>query len=118
MDFSPSSDAFFVTLQHRFPRDMRIMILQLFQSYGYCISEEKAYNDNELVEMKRVVFLIVLLVLVVVLASSSASPVSDTSASLADSSIPDNEITTNQTEASDSSASTSITITMTGVLDE
>jgi hypothetical protein len=44
--------------------------------------------------------------------------VPDTGASLADSNIPDNEITTSQTEASNSSASATITITMYAVADE
>jgi len=39
-------------------------------------------------------------------------------ASLADSSIPDNEKTTSQAEANNSSATATITITMTGVLEE
>ena len=65
--------------------------------------------------MKR---LIILIALVVVLAGLSASMVSDTSASLTDSNIPDNEPTTSQSEASNSSASATITITMTGVFTE
>lgn len=52
--------------------------------------------------MKR---LILLVALVVLLVGSSASAVSDTSASIADSNIPDNEITTSQTEVGNSSAS-------------
>ncbi len=65
--------------------------------------------------MKR---LILLTALVVILAGLSASVVSDTSASRVDSSIPDNEITSSQTEASDSSASAIITITWTAALNE
>ena len=55
---------------------------------------------------------------VVVLAGLSASAASDTGASLRDSNIPNNEITTSQTEASNSSASATITITMSAVGDE
>ena len=68
--------------------------------------------------MKRLIVSIVLVVLVMILAGSSTSAVSDTNPSLADTSIPDNEITASQTKASNSSASATITITMTGVLDE
>ena len=60
--------------------------------------------------MKRLILLIALVVMLPVLVVLDAS--------LADSSIPDNEITTSQTEASNSSASVTITITMTGVLNE
>ena len=63
-------------------------------------------------EVKRLILLIVLVVLIVILAGSSASAVSDTRVSLTDSNIPDNELTTRQTEASNSSASATITITM------
>jgi len=66
--------------------------------------------------VKRLILLIALVVLVMILAKLPASVVSDTS--LADSSIPDNEITTGQPEASNSSASATITITMTGILNE
>jgi len=62
--------------------------------------------------------LILLIALVMVLAVSSASAVSDTSASPGDSNIPDNEITTRQTKASNSSASGTIKITMYAVADE
>jgi hypothetical protein len=55
---------------------------------------------------------------VMILVGSSSSAVSDTGSSLTDSNIPDNEITTSQTEASNSSASATITITMTGVLED
>jgi hypothetical protein len=68
--------------------------------------------------VKRLILLIALVVLVVILAGSSASAVSDVNASLADSNIPNNEITTHQTEASNSSAGATITITMTGILNE
>ena len=53
-----------------------------------------------------------------ILAGLPASVVSDTSASLADSTSADNEITASQTEASNSSASAAITIAMTGALNE
>jgi hypothetical protein len=69
------------------------------------------------VEVKRLILLIVLVVLVMILAKLPAYVVSDTSVSLADNTIPDKEITTNQTAASNSSASATITITMTGILD-
>ena len=65
--------------------------------------------------MKR---LIPLIALVVILAGLPVLVVSDTGASLTDSNIPDNEITTHQTEASNSSASGTITITMYAVNDE
>ncbi|HUW45642.1 MAG TPA: hypothetical protein VMW50_07575 [Dehalococcoidia bacterium] len=68
--------------------------------------------------MKRLILLIALVMLVMILAGSSASVVSDTSASLTDNNIPHNDITTSQTEASNSSASASITITMYAVADE
>ena len=69
-------------------------------------------------KVKRLILLIALVVLVIMLAGSSASAVSDINPPLADSNIPDNEITTSQTEASNSSASGTITITMTGILNE
>ena len=47
-----------------------------------------------------------------ILAGLPVLGVSDTSASLTDSDVPANEITTSQTEASNSSASAAITITM------
>lgn len=68
--------------------------------------------------MKRLIVLVALVVLVMILAGSSASVVSDTGASLADSKISDNKVTTSQTEASNSSASATITITMYAVDDE
>ena len=60
--------------------------------------------------MKRLALLIALVVMLPVLMVLDASP--------ADTSIPDNEITTSQTEASNSSESTTITITMYAVGDE
>jgi len=68
--------------------------------------------------MKRLILLIALVMLVIMLAGSSASVVSDTGSSIADSNIPDNEITTSQTEVSNSSASAIITMTMYAVADE
>ena len=56
--------------------------------------------------MKRLILLITLVVTLVALV------VSDADTFLADSNIPDNEITTSQIEASNSSASATITITM------
>ena len=69
-------------------------------------------------EVKRLILLIAVVVLVMILANLPASAVSDTGASLADSNISDNELTTSQTEASNSSASATITITMYAVADE
>ena len=66
-------------------------------------------------EAKR---LILLVALVVILAGLSASVASDTSISIGDTNIRDNEIATSQTEASNSSASATITITMYAVADE
>ena len=43
---------------------------------------------------------------------------SDATISIADTSVPDNEVTSDVNEARNSSASASIKITMTGVLDE
>ena len=63
--------------------------------------------------MKR---LIPLIALVLILAGLPVVVMSDTSPT--DSSIPDNEITTSQNEASNSSASGTITITMYAVADE
>ena len=68
--------------------------------------------------MKRLILLVALVVLAMMLTRLPTSVVSDTRTSLIDSNIPDNEITTCQTEASNSSASATITITMTGVMDE
>ena len=59
-----------------------------------------------------------LIALVLILAGSFASAVSDTGASLTDSSIPDDKITTSQTAASNSTASATITITMYAVADD
>lgn len=56
--------------------------------------------------------LIILIALIMILAGLSASVASDTGAPLTDSNIPDNEVTTSQTEASNSSASARITITI------
>jgi len=61
------------------------------------------------VEVKR---LIPLIAVVLILAGLPVLVVSDTGASPTDSDIPDSEITTSQTEASNSSASATITITM------
>ena len=66
--------------------------------------------------MKRLILLIALVVLVMILANLPVSVVSDTS--LADSNIPDNEITTSQNEVNISSATATITITMYAVDDE
>jgi len=60
--------------------------------------------------------LIALVMLVMLLAGSSASAISDTSASVNDSNI--DKVATNQTQASNCSASAIITITMYAVADE
>ena len=65
--------------------------------------------------MKRLIPLIAIIVIPVGL-PVLAMP--DTGASLTDSNVPDNEMTTGQTKASNSSASATITITMTGILNE
>ena len=62
--------------------------------------------------MKRLILLIAPVMLVMIRASSSASAVSDTNPSLADSSVSDNETTGSQSEATNSTASATITITM------
>lgn len=74
---------------------------------------KRSYNDNEVLEMKK---LIPLIAAVVIIAGLPVLVVSDTSP--IDSRIPNNEITTSQTEASNSSASATITITMYTVADE
>lgn len=48
-------------------------------------------------ELERLILLIALVVLVMILAKLPASVASDTSTSLTDSNIPDNEITTSET---------------------
>ncbi len=72
---------------------------------------KRAYN--EIVEVKR---LILLIALVMILAGLSASAVSDTGSSIADTSIPDNEVASSVSKASNPSASA--TITMYAVADE
>jgi len=62
--------------------------------------------------------LILLIALVLIIAGLPGLVVSDTRASLTDSNIPDNELTTSQTEASNSSASATIMTTMTVALNE
>ena len=79
-------------------------------SFGTLLFQGKsAYNDNDVVRMKRLTFLIALVVPVVTLAGPSASVVSDTT--IIESAIPDNGITTGQTEAGNSSAGATTTIT-------
>jgi hypothetical protein len=58
--------------------------------------------------MARLTLLIALVMLVVILAGSSASATPDTTTSLTNSNIPDNEVTTSQIEASNASASEEI----------
>ena len=68
--------------------------------------------------MKKLILLIAVVVLVMILEGSSTSAVSDTGAALTDSSVPNNELTNRQSQASNCSASGIITITMTEMLDE
>ena len=63
--------------------------------------------------MKRLIAFIALVALVMILAGLPASVMSDTSTSLTDSNIPDNEITTSQTKARNSSAIAMIVIAWT-----
>ena len=60
--------------------------------------------------MKKLILVIVLVVMLPVLVMLDSSHT--------DSNIPDNRLTTNQTATSNFSASATITITMTGILDE
>jgi hypothetical protein len=75
-----------------------------------------AYNDNETAKIGRPIIVTPRAVAVGISAKLPASAVSDTSPM--DSGIPDNEITTSQTQASNSSTSATITITMYAVADE
>ena len=65
--------------------------------------------------MKRLVFLITFTILLLV---SVLLGLSDTDISVADTSIPDNEVTSSISKASNSSASATITITMNTVADK
>ena len=65
--------------------------------------------------MKRPVFLIIFAVLMLV---SVLLGLNDTRISVADTGSPNNEVTTTISKASNSSSSASITITMTGILNE
>ena len=65
--------------------------------------------------MKRPIFLVIVATLLLV---SVLFGLSDTGISVADTGVPDNEVSSSISKASNSSTSTSITITMTGVLDE
>ena len=65
--------------------------------------------------MKRPIFLVILAIL---LAGSVLLGLSDTDISVADTDVPNNEVTSSVSKASNSSASATITITMTGVIDE
>jgi len=97
----------------------RIHAAEQLQSCESLLFQAKtSYNDSAIVKTKRLILLIALVLLVMILTGPSASVVSDTSASLTDSNIPDNELTTSQTEASNSSASATITITMYAVASE
>lgn len=79
---------------------------------------KRAYDDNEVLKMRRLALLIALLVLVMIPAGSCASAVSGTSASPADSNLTHNETTVSQTEATNCSASATTTITMYAVDEE
>ena len=59
----------------------------VYRSEAFYFRKKRAYNDNEIV--KRLILLIALIVMLPVLVVLDAS--------LADSSLPDNEITTSQT---------------------
>ena len=79
-------------------------------SFGTLLFQGKsAYNDSDVVRMKRLTFPIALVVLTVTLAGSSAAVVSDTVT--IESGIPGNATTTGQTEASNSWASATTAIT-------
>jgi len=65
--------------------------------------------------VKRLVFLITFTILLLV---SVLLGLSDTDISVADTSIPDNEVTSSISKASNSSASATITITMNTVADK
>jgi len=108
MDLKNSINPPFLGLQKR-----NESITTTYMIRGLLSQTKRAYNDNEIRKLKR---LIPLIILIVILACLPVIVVSDTSPT--DSNIPDNEITTHQTEASNSSASATITITMTGVLTE
>lgn len=62
--------------------------------------------------MKRLIVLVLLLAL---LSGFVLSDIADTSASVSDSGIPDNEVTSNASNRNSSSASATITITITPV---
>ena len=65
--------------------------------------------------MKRLVPIVALAILIVGLALSGLN---DTRIAIADTSVPNDEATSSVSKANNSSASATITITMTGVLDE
>jgi hypothetical protein len=67
------------------------------------------------VDVKRLFFIVILAIL---LAGLILFRLSDTAISVADSDTQDNEVTSSMNKAGNSSASATITITMTGVLDE
>jgi hypothetical protein len=90
-----------------------LSVIVVFIAMVFYLRLVRGIIDLREVEVKR---LILLIALVVLLAGLPVLVVSDTSPT--DSNIPDNELTTSQTEASNSSASATITITMTGILNE
>jgi len=62
--------------------------------------------------------LVISVTLVVLLLGLILFGLSDTAVSIADTGVPDNEATSSISKASNSSASATITITMTGILNE
>ena len=62
--------------------------------------------------------LFILVILAILLAGLVLLGSSDSDISLADTSIPDNEVTSSISKASNSSTSATITITMTGILNK
>ena len=66
--------------------------------------------DLREVRVKRIIALVA-----VILAGIALLVISDTNASIADTAIPDNEVTSNQSGANNSSATATITITWTTV---
>ena len=65
--------------------------------------------------MKRLFFVVILTIVLIAIISARLS---DSTISFGDTSVPDNEQTTSQIQASNASASATIMITMTGILDE
>ena len=86
--------------------------IKMASSFGTLLFQaNKAYN--EVVEMKTLVTVVTIAILLIGLVLLGSS---DTGISIADSGIPDNEVTSSVTR--DSSATATITITMYAVADE